>query len=199
MGSSLFVVGLGEPLHQIFKDIAHIHCGNAVGTHIQIFCGKIHNDLIEHPRLNHAIYLRLEVHTGKNLLHIIRKPNYIIPKIVFDVFRISNQLGKGILTSVIKLIAGSLFQKADFQFSKALVLLICLQHCIMCGKEAIVKALDHTHGQDYQSIFMGLEGAKKGVCGVPDQVCVFLRAPAYFINFLFTRTHHSFPPLLCTC
>ena len=73
MGSGLFVVGLREPLHQIFKDIPHIHCGNTVWAHIQIFCRKVHNDLIKYARLNHAIYLRLEVHTGKKLLYIIGK------------------------------------------------------------------------------------------------------------------------------
>ena len=83
---------------------------------------------------------------------------------------------------VVELVAGSLFQEACLQFAQFAILLVCLQHGIVGWKQAVVESLDHTHGQDHQTIFVGLKRTEKGVGRIPNQVCVFLGSAAHLVQ-----------------
>ena len=73
----------------------------------------------------------------------------------------------GEFTDVVKLIAAGLGEKAVLH-GEVLDLLILSQHRVVGGQQAVVKALDHRHGQDHEAVLMGLERPAQHVRHVPD-------------------------------
>ena len=113
-------------------------------------------------------------------------------EIVLNVLGVGDKTFECETACVIELVARGLFQKANLQFAKITVFLIRSQHSIMGGNQAVMKTLDHAHRQDDKTVFVGLEGTKKGIGSIPDQIGIFLCTAANLVDFNFTDTHICF-------
>lgn len=165
--SGLLVVGLGEPLHQVLEDIAHIHCADFFGAHIALLGAEVHDNLIQQTGLLHAVDLGVEVHPRQNVLHIVRKAVQESAEILIDVFGVRFQRFEGKWADVIELVARGGAEEALLH-GEVLHLLVLVQHCLMGRQQAVVEPLDDRHRQDDESVLMGLKRAKEGVCHIPN-------------------------------
>lgn len=187
MRSGFLVVGLGKPLDQILENIAHVHGADLFRTHIRLVRAEVHDDLIEQARLLHAVDLGAEIHTGEDVLHVVGETVEIGPEVVVDILGVRPQSLKGERACVVELVSGG-SSKEPLLDRQMLHLLAGVQHRLMGGQQAVVKPLDHHHGQDHQAVFVGLECAKEGVRHIPNEGGLFLDVPAHR-GQLFIRGH----------
>ena len=177
MRSGFLVVTFGKALHQILKDIAHVHGADLVGAHVRLVGTEIHDHLIQTPGLHHAVDLSGELHVRQNILHVVGKAVQIGPEVVRNVLRIGLQGFKRKRTRIVEMIPGGRTQKAVLHF-KILFALKLLKHGVVRGQKAVVKTLDDDHGQNHQPVFMRLERAVKRIGHVPDEGRLVLNVSA---------------------
>lgn len=167
MRSGLLVVGLGEPPHQILEYVAAIHRADLVRTKVALGGGKFFDDQIQGAALHHPSDNAVKVELGKHILDIGGEPGQIVPEVGLNVVRVGEQQIESEPAGVIELVAGGAGEEA-IDDSQLFDLFVLLPHGGMGGQQAVVESLYNRHGEDDQSVFVGLEIAEKGIGDVPD-------------------------------
>ena len=95
------------------------------------------------------------------------KSGQVIPEVRLNIVRVCQQGLEGEAAGVVKLVTGGLLQKAinDLQLFH---LFVGVQHCLMGGQQAVVEPLHHGHGQNDQTVLVGLERPTQHIGYVPD-------------------------------
>ena len=176
--SGLLVVGLGKPLNQVLKNIAHINGTDLFRLHIRLVRAEVHDNLIEQSGLLHAVDLGVEVHACEDVLHIVGEAIEISAEVIVDVLWVCPQSLEGERAGIVELVSSSGPQEALFD-CKVLYLLTGIQYRLMGWQQAVVEPLDHHHGQDHQAVLMGFECTKEGVCHIPNESGLLLDIPAH--------------------
>ena len=176
--SGLLAVAFIETAHKVFKHITAVHGGNSVRPKVALGGVELLDDQIERVAFHHALDDVVKLKLGKHVLHVAGEARQIIAEVGFDVLRVGKQGFKRVAGGVVELIAGCAGEEAIHHFQH-LYLFICFQHLGMRGQKAVVKALDHRHGQNDQTVFVRLERAAQHVRHVPDKGCFFSNVDAY--------------------
>ena len=167
VGSGLLAKALGEPPHQVLKDIAAVHGADLVRAKIALLGAELLDNEIEGVALHHPLDDVVKVELCQHVLCVGRKAGQVIPEVGLNVVRVCQQGLEGEPAGVVKLVAGGLLQKAvdDLQLFH---LFVGVQHCLMGGQQAVVEPLHHGHGQNDQTVLVGLERPPQHIGYVPD-------------------------------
>ena len=114
MRTCFFIITLRKTLNKVFKDIAHIDCGNFFRIHICIVSSEVADDLIQNSRICHALDLRKEAHIRQNVDNIIGEAVDVRLEIGLNILWVSFQSLEGVLTGIVKTIARCSTQKTIF-------------------------------------------------------------------------------------
>lgn len=167
VGSGFLAKALGEPPHQVLKDVAAIHGTDLVRAKIALLRAELLDNEVEGVALHHPLDDVVKVELCQHVLCVGRKAGQVIPEVGLNVVRVCQQGLKGEPAGVIELVAGGFLQKAvdDLQL---FYLFVGIQHCLMGGQQAVVEPLHHGHGQNDQTVLVGLERPPQHIGYVPD-------------------------------
>lgn len=167
VGSGFLAKALGEPPHQVLKDVAAVHGADLVRAEIALFGAKLFDNEVEGVALHHPLDDVVKVELCQHILCVGRKAGQVIPEVGLNVVRVCQQGLEGEAAGVIELVAGGFLQKAvdDLQLFH---LFVGVQHCLMGGQQAVVEPLHHGHGQNDQTVLVGLERPTQHIGYVPD-------------------------------
>ena len=167
VGSGFLAKALGEPPHQVLEDVAAIHGADLVRAKIALLGAELFDNEVEGVALYHPLDDVVKVELCQHVLCVGRKAGQIIPEVGLDVVRVCQQGLEGETAGVVELVAGSLLQKAvdDLQLFH---LLVGVQHCLMGGQQTVVEPFHHGHGQNDQTVLVGLERPTQHIGYVPD-------------------------------
>ena len=167
MGSGFLAKALGEPPHQILKDVAAVHGADLVRAKIALLRAELLDNEVEGVALHHSLDDVVKVELCQHVLCVGREAGQVVPEVGFDIVRVGQKRLKGEAAGVIELVTGGLLQKAidDLQL---LDLFIGVQHRLMGGQQAVVEPLHNGHGQNDQTVLVGLERPAQHIGDVPD-------------------------------
>ena len=167
VGSGFLAKALREPPHQVLKDVAAVHCADLVRAKIALLGAELLDNEVESVALHHPLDDVVKVELCQHVLCVGRKAGQVIPEVGLNVVRVCQQGLEGEPAGVIELVAGGLLQKAvdDLQLFH---LLVGVQHRLMGGQQAVVEPLHHGHGQNDQTVLVGLERPTQHIGYVPD-------------------------------
>lgn len=114
MCTCFFIITLRKTLNKVFKDIAHIDCGNFLRIHICIVSSKVADNLIQNSRIRHTLDLRKEAHIRQNVDNIIGEAVDVSLEIGLNILWVSFQSLKGVLAGIVKTMARCSTQKTIF-------------------------------------------------------------------------------------
>ena len=166
----VLVVGLGEALDEVLEDVAHVHRGDLVGRHVRLGLAEVADYLVEQRgvRVGQTLDLVGELHTGQDVLDVLGEAVDVVAEVVLDVFRVGLQGLERELGRVVEGEARGVAEEPVLD-GKVLVLLVGGEDGVVGGRQAVVEALDHRHGQDDQAVLVGLVGAAQGIGHAPDE------------------------------
>ena len=126
MGPGFLVVGFGEALYQILKNVAAVHCADFVRAEVAFRGGKLLDDQIEGIAVHHSLDDVVKIELGEHILDVGGKPGEVVPEVGLNIVRVGQQQIKGELAGVVELVAGRTGEKAvdDRQLFHLLVLLL---------------------------------------------------------------------------
>lgn len=167
VSSGFLAKALGEPPHQVLKDVAAVHGTDLVRAKIALLGAELLDNEVEGVALYHPLDDVVKVELCQHILCVGRKAGQVIPEVGFNVVRVSQQGLEGEPAGVIELVTGGLLQKAvdDLQLFH---LFVGVQHCLMGGQQTVVEPLHHGHGQNDQTVLVGLERPTQHIGYVPD-------------------------------
>ena len=167
VGSGFLAKALREPPHQVLEDVAAIHGADLVRAKIALLGAELLDNEVEGVALHHPLDDVVKVELCQHVLCVGRKAGQVIPEVGLNVVRVCQQGLEGEPAGVIELVAGGLLQKAvdDLQLFH---LFVGVQHCLMGGQQAVVEPLHHGHGQNDQTVLVGLERPTQHIGYVPD-------------------------------
>ena len=174
----LLAEGLGEAAHQILEDVAAVHRADPVGTEVSLGAAELLNGEIERVALHHAPDNGVEIELRKHVLYVGGEPGEVVAEVGLDVLRIGQQLVKGELARIVKLVAGGA-REETVDHGQALHAFVGVLHRLPGGQQAVVKALNDRHRQDDEAVLVRLERAPKHVRHVPDHGRFFRYVGAY--------------------
>lgn len=165
--SGLLAKALREPPHQVLKDVAAVHGTDLVRAKIALLGAELLDNEVEGVALHHPLDDVVKVELCQHVLCIGRKAGQVIPEVGLNVIRVCQQGLEGEPAGVVELVAGGILQKAvdDLQLFH---LFVGVQHCLMGGQQAVVEPLHHGHGQNDQTVLVGLERPAQHIGDVPD-------------------------------
>ena len=165
--SGLLAKALGEPPHQVFEDVAAVHGADLVRAKIALLRAELLDNEVEGVALHHPLDDVVKVELCQHVLCVGRKAGQVIPEVGLNVVRVCQQGLEGEAAGVVELVAGSLLQKAvdDLQLFH---LFVGVQHCLMGGQQTVVEPFHHGHGQNDQTVLVGLERPPQHIGYVPD-------------------------------
>ena len=172
--SGLLSKGFGKAAHQVLENIAAVHGADLIRSQIALGRCKFLDHKIERVALHQTTNDIVKIKLGKDILNIGGKAIQIIPEVALDVFRVSKQPVKSKPTCVVELIPGRRAKKAIGN-GQLLHFLPGIQHFLMCGQQAVMKALYNGHQQNHETVFMRLERHSQQICDIPDH-------PRFFLN-----------------
>lgn len=178
VGSCLLAKALGEPPHQILEDVAAVHGADLVRAKIALLGAELLDNEVEGVALHHPLDDVVKVELCQHVLCVGRKAGQVIPKVGLNVVRVCQQGLEGKAAGIIELVAGGLLQKAvdDLQLFH---LFVGVQHRLMGGQQAVVEPLHHGHGQNNQTVLVGLERPPQHISYVPDHGGFFSNIGTY--------------------
>ena len=167
VGSGFLAKALGEPPHQILEDIATVHGADLVRAEISLLRAELLDNEVEGVAFHHPLDDVVKVELCQHILCVGGEAGQVIPEVGLNVVRVCQQGLEGETAGVIELVAGGLLQKAvdDLQL---FYLFVGVQHCLMGGQQAVVEPLYHGHGQNDQTVLVGLERPPQHIGHVPD-------------------------------
>ena len=173
MGTSLFVIGLGEFPDQLLKNVAHVGGGDLVQRHIALAGVELLQGDKQNAALDHQLDGVGKVEVLDNVLDVGGKALKIGFKVAFHIVRLSNQLGKIKIAGVVEVETGN---AAEDTITGSTLNVLCIQffcHFHNGGlgfTEGVIKTLQHGHRQNHLAVLMGLEQANQMGGDLPDQV-----------------------------
>ena len=167
VSSGFLAKALREPPHQVLKDVAAVHGADLVRAKIALPRAELLDDEVEGVALHHPLDDVVKVELCQHVLCVGRKAGQVIPEVGLNVVRVCQQGLEGEPAGVIELVTGGFLQKAvdDLQLFH---LLVGVQHRLMGGQQAVVEPLHHGHGQNNQTVLVGLERPTQHIGHVPD-------------------------------
>ena len=185
--SGFLAKALGEPPHQVLKDVAAVHGANLVRAKIALLGAELLDNEVEGVALCHPLDDVVKVELCQHVLCVGRETGQVIPEVGLNVVRVCQQGLEGEAAGVIELVAGGLLQKAvdDLQF---FYLFVGVQHCLMGGQQTVVEPLHHGHGQNDQTVLVGLERPPQHIGYVPDYSGFFGNVGTYGGDLIVWRT-----------
>ena len=176
--SGFLAKALGEAPHQVLKDVAAIHGADLVRAKIALLRAELLDDEVEGVALYHPLDDVVKVELCQHILCVGREAGQVIPEVGLNIVRVSQQGLEGEAAGVIELVTGGFLQKAvdDLQLFH---LFVGVQHCLMGGQQAVVEPLHHGHGQNDQTVLVGLERPPQHIGYVPDHGGFFGNVSTY--------------------
>ena len=165
--SGLLTKALREPPHQVLKDVAAVHGADLVRAKIALLGAELLDNEVEGVALHHPLDDVVKVELCQHILCVGREAGQVIPEVGLNVVRVCQQGLEGEPAGVIELVTGGFLQKAvdDLQLFH---LFVGVQHRLMGGQQAVVEPLHHGHGQNDQTVLVGLERPAQHIGYVPD-------------------------------
>ena len=181
--SGFLAKALGEPPHQVLKDVAAVNGTDLVRAKISLLGAKLLDNEVEGVALHHPFDDVVKVELCQHVLCVGREAGQVVPEVGFDIVRVGQKRLKGEAAGVIELVTGGLLQKAidDLQL---LDLFIGVQHRLMGGQQAVVEPLHNGHGQNDQTVLVGLERPAQHIGDVPDHGGFFGNICSYGGDFI---------------
>ena len=165
--SGFLAKALGEPPHQVLEDVAAVHGTDLVRAKIALLRAELLDNEVEGVALYHPLDDVVKVEFCQHVLCVGRKAGQVIPEVGLNVVRVCQQGLEGKAAGVVELVTGGFLQKAvdDLQLFH---LFVGVQHCLMGGQQTVVEPLHHGHGQNDQTVLVGLERPAQHIGHVPD-------------------------------
>ena len=88
VGSGLLAKALGEPPHQVLKDVAAIHGADLVRAKIALLRAKLLDNEVEGVALYHPLDDVVKVELCQHVLCVGRKAGQVIPEVGLNVVRV---------------------------------------------------------------------------------------------------------------
>ena len=176
--SGFLAKALGEPPHQVLEDVAAVHGADLVRAKIALLGAELLDNEVEGVALHHPLDDVIKVELCQHILCVGREAGQVIPEVGLNVVRVCQQGLEGEAAGVIELVAGGFLQKAvdDLQLFH---LFVGVQHRLMGGQQAVVEPLHHGHGQNDQTVLVGLERPAQHIGYVPDHGGFFGKVGTY--------------------
>ena len=156
VGSGFLAKALGEPPHQVLKNVAAVHGADLVRAKVALLGAELLDDEVEGVALHHPLDDVVKVELCQHVLCVGGEAGQVIPEVGLNVVRVCQQGLESEPAGVVKLVTGGFLQKAvdDLQLFH---LFVGVQHRLMGGQQAVVEPLHHGHGQNDQTVLVGLE------------------------------------------